>query len=134
MGYRYTAIIYYKPTWHKQQRIEANSGSINMEEREVRFLTEATHSCSAYYYSTKSLHDNNYAASGSELETAFRAWNGFGTALVLSGSVLPFGNDWEYIGTSSAGVSMSAADGWGWNIGDDPLPDNFPESSPPTWY
>lgn len=131
MGYRYTAIIRFKPTWHKQQRINANSGSINMDEREIKFLTQATASCSAYFYSTKSLHDDNYATSGSELEMYFRTWNGFGTPMCLSGSTLPFGYDWEYIGTSS--VSMSEANGWGWDDGDDPLPDGFPDSSPPTW-
>lgn len=101
-GHRYFGIVHFKPTYAKQERINTLSGSINLDQRERIFVTEATSSCSAYYWSETEL-------TGSEIHLHFCTYNHWGS-LAFSGSELE--QQWEYIGTSS--YSSSESDGWGW--------------------
>ena len=113
-GTRYFGIVHFKPTYTKQQRINALSCSINLDPREQIFTSEATSSCSAYYWT-------DVALTGSEVNLVFCTYNHWGL-MAFSGSELE--QQWEYIGTSS--YSSSESDGWGWNPAstggdDDPL-------------
>ena len=54
-GHRYFGIVHFRPTHAKQERINSLSGSINLDPREQIFITEATSSCSAYYWSETEL-------------------------------------------------------------------------------
>jgi len=113
-GTRYFGIVHFKPTYVKQQRINTLSGSINLDPREHIFTSQATSSCSAYYWT-------DVALTGSEVNLIFCTYNHWGT-MAFSGSELE--QQWEYIGTSS--YSSSESDGWGWNPAstggdDDPL-------------
>ena len=113
-GTRYFGIVHFKPTYVKQQRINTLSGSINLDPREHIFTSQATSSCSAYYWT-------DVALTGSEVNLVFCTYNHWGL-MAFSGSELE--QQWEYIGTSS--YSSSESDGWGWNPAstggdDDPL-------------
>jgi hypothetical protein len=101
-GYRYFGIVHFQPSYAKQERINSLSGSINLDQREQIFVTEATSSCSAYYWSETEL-------TGSEINVHFCTYNHWGT-MAFSGSELE--QQWEYNGTSS--YSSSESDGWGW--------------------